>query len=727
MARIAMLVQVFLLAGPLAAEDWVFRRDATPLPADGARGRIEADGERWFHFAPAGEGRVLVNLDAATDLDLELYSGDGQLLAQSLSLTGNERALVDTRQARHLLARVVARGAGGELALRARLYPGFPALPFDTPIEASLGPAHRRDLYRLALVRGNFELVLDGVAPEAALRLEVWRDGSLRGSHPAPCRLPLGSAGLSELELRVRLEGDLTGTGYRLRLLGPDPLPRLDDGWRAPLAAGGSRAGWLLPPGPVLLELRGPGGLSLQAGSATRREEARAEKRALLLAGAAGETLFVAVASEAGGEAALGWRAPRRGDPLRDGGASGGEGLCVLPLWSSRAGALDVSLEGDGALLLCDARGRPLLAPGRRLLAPLPAASVLQLVVDAPRWTLTARRDPAPPPLPERFAAGLYALPGEARAWAVEADTGLTVLDAGGRLREGSTLLFPADGALLLASAGPGRARSLPARWTAAGTEAAEMWGVFVGIGAYTRLGPLRYAPADAFAVAEALRAGGRLAPERCVVLLDEAATLPALRATLADLATRAGPEDVCVLFFSGHGLVLPDRDGDEADGLDEALALVASDGSRDTLSDDLLARWLEALPGRLAIFLDACYSGGFAEDLRSAGRFALFSSGEDQLSREGEGFAAGLLSHLLVEGLGGRAESDGDGQVSAAELEAWVLDTLPRSCPGCDAPSPLPATACTACGVPFRGRFQRQRAVALRDLGEVLILGASR
>lgn len=126
-------------------------------------------------------------------------------------------------------------------------------------------------------------------------------------------------------------------------------------------------------------------------------------------------------------------------------------------------------------------------------------------------------------------------------------------------------------------------------------------------------------------------------------------------------------PGDTVVIYFSGHGTQIADDNGDEADGLDEALipcdtidvdSLAARsklmqenkpidpDANRrlesawklleqagiskidqsnvsqasailvraTAVSDDLFARWLQALSGRrVIVILDSCFSGGFA------------------------------------------------------------------------------------------------------------------
>ena len=102
--------------------------------------------------------------------------------------------------------------------------------------------------------------------------------------------------------------------------------------------------------------------------------------------------------------------------------------------------------------------------------------------------------------------------------------------------------------------------------------------------------------------------------------ITDEAATLDGVRSAIRDwLVQGTQPGDRVLLYYSGHGTQLPDDNGDEDDGLDEALTMhdlgrVQRDG-RVTLGgvllDDELAQLLAAIPSRnVLVLVDACHSG---------------------------------------------------------------------------------------------------------------------
>lgn len=75
-----------------------------------------------------------------------------------------------------------------------------------------------------------------------------------------------------------------------------------------------------------------------------------------------------------------------------------------------------------------------------------------------------------------------------------------------------------------------------------------------------------------------------------------------------------AAAGDRVIFHFSGHGTQVPDLDGDEDDGADEAICLWDMDFNDDGsyFTDEELRRWTEQLPTgvHLTVVLDNCHSG---------------------------------------------------------------------------------------------------------------------
>lgn len=204
-------------------------------------------------------------------------------------------------------------------------------------------------------------------------------------------------------------------------------------------------------------------------------------------------------------------------------------------------------------------------------------------------------------------------------------------------------------------------------------------WGVFAGINDYPRA-PLQFCAEDAERMS-ALFAQMRLVPEsQRRVLVNRQATVANVRQALLDIGRQAGPKDMLMFFYSGHGGQTEDRpESKEADLREEFLYLI--DGP---LMDDELAGVLDQVrPGLTLVYLDACFSGGFAKDIIvRPGRMGIFSSDEDLTSNVAGKFrAGGYLSHFMLKAVEGAADQDRDKVITAAELSYYLEDRFTSEC----------------------------------------------
>lgn len=94
--------------------------------------------------------------------------------------------------------------------------------------------------------------------------------------------------------------------------------------------------------------------------------------------------------------------------------------------------------------------------------------------------------------------------------------------------------------------------------------------------------------------------------------LLDAQATKAALVAGFTSVIGGAKAGDVVAITFSGHGTYVPDLNGDEVDGLDEALCPYDIQTSGAAFTDDEIhAVFASRKPGvRLVLVSDSCHSG---------------------------------------------------------------------------------------------------------------------
>lgn len=113
---------------------------------------------------------------------------------------------------------------------------------------------------------------------------------------------------------------------------------------------------------------------------------------------------------------------------------------------------------------------------------------------------------------------------------------------------------------------------------------------------------------------------------EDVVVLIDDLdnrednLTVPRIRSAIAELAARAGPEDLVVFAYSGHGAAARDRSSLEPE--------------HRSYTEELLRNDLDRIKaGRVIVLIDACNSGGFARSLAAPNRWVYCSSRVDEAS----------------------------------------------------------------------------------------------
>jgi hypothetical protein len=230
-----------------------------------------------------------------------------------------------------------------------------------------------------------------------------------------------------------------------------------------------------------------------------------------------------------------------------------------------------------------------------------------------------------------------------------------------------------------------------------------ERWAVVVGVGRYDHAGvpPLRYATADAEAVARTLVDRAGFKKDNVLLLTDRTERKPSLRnlryALGTFLARSARKDDTVVIYFAGHGAPEADLRGAEADGL--AKYLIPSDADPDDLyasalpMEEIKIIFERIEAERVVVFLDTCYSGaaggrtfaskrtravavddGFLERLaRAKGRAIVTASRPGEVSLELPELGHGIFTYYLVEGLKGAADLDRDGIVSLQELYQYL------------------------------------------------------
>lgn len=200
-------------------------------------------------------------------------------------------------------------------------------------------------------------------------------------------------------------------------------------------------------------------------------------------------------------------------------------------------------------------------------------------------------------------------------------------------------------------------------------------YGVFVGIDDYgPEFDDAPLCDEDAENMFDAFVRAGIMERENGIVLTNRRAELIDVENAMREMAQRVGPDDVFIFFFSGHGdrsEAISRNIAGEIDEYDETLVL------RDTdLVDDHLAEMLSEIDAALKIgVLDACHSGGVAEDISRFPKTVGFaSSEEDVLSDFAPDLdAGGYLTVFFIEAVSGDADLDGDGIIMIGELARFL------------------------------------------------------
>ena len=198
-----------------------------------------------------------------------------------------------------------------------------------------------------------------------------------------------------------------------------------------------------------------------------------------------------------------------------------------------------------------------------------------------------------------------------------------------------------------------------------------DKWALVIGISKFQDSSiNLKYSSKDATDFYNYLIKEAHFKPDHVRLLTDEKATRSNILTTLGDnwLNRVAGPDDLVVFFFSGHGS--PSRA--DAEGTNYLVAydtdkskLLATGISMQQFTDLVKDR---VHSDRIVICMDACHSGAtentgskgiyrasnFSVDaiVQGCGKFVVCSSQPSELSWESTEYPNGVFTHCLIEGL---------------------------------------------------------------------------
>jgi len=193
----------------------------------------------------------------------------------------------------------------------------------------------------------------------------------------------------------------------------------------------------------------------------------------------------------------------------------------------------------------------------------------------------------------------------------------------------------------------------------------------------------LEFAVVDAQAVADEFmrQEGGMYTRVYTTTLTDRDATRENIFRALREFGEMK-PQDVLLLFFSGHGVRDRDRSGRIRYYYLPAGVTPSTLASRAMAWEDFSGEIRRLNAGRVILLLDACHSGDVSSGASNekvaasmAGDVGIVftSSSGNEFSYEDRSWGHGAFTRALLDGLRGKADFTGDGIVDWSELQLYV------------------------------------------------------
>lgn len=245
-----------------------------------------------------------------------------------------------------------------------------------------------------------------------------------------------------------------------------------------------------------------------------------------------------------------------------------------------------------------------------------------------------------------------------------------------------------------------------------------SIYALVIGVADYKdpMIPDLQFSELDARSFASFLKtpSAGKLPDDHLILLTGSGATRAAIIDQLEDLLIRTGPDDLLIFYFSGHG-----KNGTLAN-TGYLLPYDAVDGKQESSSLNMqyISGMIEKSKAKVKLsYIDACHAGLFrlkpgakgtaadnAEIQKTyyelltnsvSGSMVFMSSSERQESAELPDKKRGLFTHVLLEGLSGKAdrmdpelEGYNDSVVTASELKVYLTTEIHKLSKGKQLPA---------------------------------------
>ncbi len=227
-----------------------------------------------------------------------------------------------------------------------------------------------------------------------------------------------------------------------------------------------------------------------------------------------------------------------------------------------------------------------------------------------------------------------------------------------------------------------------------------NMYAVLIGSNTYSdkSLSKLRYAEKDCEDLEKVLtdKKTGLFLNKNVFTLLGIEATTNNVETALhTHVVSDRSPEDMVLVYISGHGFIMPDLKKTYLATYDVSKKRLSNNPREGLDMDFLHDKIFKRSKARNVIFvMDTCHSGAFVPTSRGSkpkllidehfystgsGRTAIMSCTHDEQSHERDDLKNGVFTHYLIKGLNGKAAESGTNEITIDSLLAYVRRHIPH------------------------------------------------
>ncbi len=225
-----------------------------------------------------------------------------------------------------------------------------------------------------------------------------------------------------------------------------------------------------------------------------------------------------------------------------------------------------------------------------------------------------------------------------------------------------------------------------------------KKWALVIGLSLYKNAGKsglanLSFAEDDAVAFKDSLVKLG-WGSDHIKLLTDKNATKQNIERALEGWLSKAGKDDVIILYWSGHGFPDPDEPNKVYFACYDTDISEPYSGWR---MDRVINRIGEKNARNVIVIADTCHAGKlitrgdkgialrpYMEKLKKSrnvpqGWIFMVSAEADRKAIENSKWSHGAFTYCLIKGMEGNADVDNDGKVSMLELKAYMSSSMPE------------------------------------------------